>query len=86
MKRVSAVHAKAHFSELVADAERGTITIILKHGKTAAILGPESLLGGKKKKPKKRMTPEEFDELLARMWKHDNPNYSAVQDLIDGRR
>jgi prevent-host-death family protein len=36
VKRMSVAEARAHFSELVADARRGKKTVILHHGKPAA--------------------------------------------------
>ena len=40
MKRMSVAEAKAHFSDLVADARRGRKTVILRHGKPAAVVVP----------------------------------------------
>jgi prevent-host-death family protein len=40
MKRVSVAHAKAHFSELIAEARRGKRIVILRHGKPAAAVVP----------------------------------------------
>ena len=37
---MSVAEAKAHFSELVADARRGKKTVILRHGKPAAAVVP----------------------------------------------
>ncbi len=85
MRKVSAVHAKAHFAELVAAAEHhGTVTMIQKHGKTAAIVGPESLLASARKR--RGMTPQEIAALHAMFEGQGEPAVSAVDDLLSGRR
>lgn len=42
MKTVTATEAKANFSALLADAERGEVINITRHGKTIARLSPEA--------------------------------------------
>jgi hypothetical protein len=88
--KVSAVHAKAHFSELVAAAEhKGTITEIQKHGRTAAIIGPRSLLEKKKTPKRPGMTAEEIAALWASFEAEriaSDPHRSAVEDLLANRR
>jgi hypothetical protein len=60
--------------------------MIQKHGKTAAIIGPESLLGAKKKPKRRGMTPEEIAALHAMFEDLGDPTISAVDDLLAGRR
>jgi prevent-host-death family protein len=88
MKQTSLAHAKAHLSEIVDAAEhRGESTLIHRHGKPSAVIVPVAL--GVPKKPKRRgMTPEQ----IAAFWAtcdaahQGDPNASAVEDLIAGRR
>jgi prevent-host-death family protein len=85
VKQTSLAQAKAHLSKLVDDAEHhGVRTLIHRHGKPSAVIVPVAVGAPKKAKP--RMTREQFEALLAEGAKYDDPNYSAVQDLIASRR
>jgi prevent-host-death family protein len=85
MKRTSLAHAKAHLSELVDDAEhRGKRIVILRHGKPAAAIVPVDVAA-----PKRRRTPmsgAEIQTLLEELARYDDPNLSAVADLLHSRR
>ena len=89
MKETSLAHAKAHLSEIVDAAEhRGESTLIHRHGKPSAVIVPVAI--GMPKKAKRRgMTPEQ----IAAFWAtcdaashQGDPNVSAVEDLLVGRR
>ena len=85
MKRTSLAHAKAHLSELVDDAEhRGKRTMILRHGKPAAVLVPVAV--AIPTKPKGILTREEIDAIFEALWASGDPTVSAVDDLVRGRR
>ena len=85
MKTATLVHAKAHLSEIVDDAEhRGERTLIRRHGKPVAVVVPVAV--GAPSKPRPRMTQEEIDAMRAEFSKYNVPGFSAVQDTIDGRR
>jgi prevent-host-death family protein len=84
MKRASLVHAKNHFSEVVDDAEhRGVSTVILRHGKPCAVVVPLALAPNKK--AMSRLTDEQWEALLAEAARQDNPGFSAVRDIREGR-
>lgn len=82
MKRATLAHARAHLSELVDKAEiHGERTVISRRGRPAAVLVPVSV-----GLPVRRMTSDEFQALLDSASRWDDPSYSAVDDLIRGRR
>jgi prevent-host-death family protein len=87
MRRTSLVHAKAHLSELVDQAEhKGKAVLILRHGKPAAALVPVSMVKNLESPGPPPMTT---DEELERFWVgfgKDEPSGSAVADLVHGRR
>jgi prevent-host-death family protein len=86
MKQASLAHAKAHLSEIVDAAEhRGVSTLIHRHGKPSAVIVPIEVAMPKSQK-RRGMTPKEIAALWAMFDGQDNPNGSAVEDLIAGRR
>ena len=86
MKQTSLAHAKAHLSEIVDAAEhRGESTLIHRHGKPSAVVVPVDVAMPAKKK-RRGMTPREIAALHARLEEQGDPNRSAVDDLIAGRR
>lgn len=86
MKQASLAHAKAHLSEIVDAAEhRGVSTLIHRHGKPSAVVVPVEV-GMPIKKRRRGMTPEEIAALHATFEGQGDPNFSAVDDLIAGRR
>ncbi len=87
VRTTSLVAAKAHLSELVDEAEhRGKRILILRHGKPAAAIVPVAVAA--EPSPRHRLTVDEaeqrLDELARRM--SGDPDASAVEDLISGRR
>jgi len=87
MERRSFADVKAHLSELVDQAEhRGKKVIILRHGKPAAAIVPVESV--RKARAQSRMSPAEaqlrLDELAVELG--GDPGFSAVTDLIEGRR
>lgn len=65
MRRTSLVHAKAHLSELVDEAEhKKKPVIILRHGKPAAAIVPIDIIPGLKRATPCPMTAEEARRLL----------------------
>lgn len=86
MKRTSLAYAKAHLSEIVDAAEhRGVSTLIHRHGKPSAVVVPVEV-GMPVKKKRRGMTPEEIAALHATFEGQDDASFSAVEDLIAGRR
>lgn len=65
MRRTSLVHAKAHLSELVDEAEhKKKPVIILRHGKPAAAIVPVDAVPGLKRVKPRPMSAEEARALL----------------------
>lgn len=84
MKRMSVAEAKAHFSELVADARRGKKTIILRHGRPAAAVVPATAVGSA---PKPVATTREEALAVFESFAHlGDPAIDAVAELKAGRR
>jgi len=68
MRRTSLVHAKAHLSELVDEAEhKKKPVIILRHGKPAAAIVPVEAVPGLKHALPRPMTAEEARALMDRL-------------------
>ena len=88
MRKTSLAHAKAHLSELVDAAEhRGKRIIILRHGKPAAAIVPVGV--ATPEVPAKRMPQREARrsvEAFVDEFSAADPEVSAVEDLIQGRR
>ena len=86
MRTTSLVDAKAHLSELVDEAEHGgRRVLILRHGKPAAAIVPVQLAIGTAPRPLTPAAAERRLDELARTMGGD-PTFSAVRDLIKGRR
>lgn len=86
VKETSLAHAKAHLSEIVDAAEhRGQSTLIHRHGKPSAVIVPVDVVVRAKRK-KRGMTREEIAALWATFDGQGDPNVSAVEDLLAGRR
>lgn len=89
MRKTSLAEAKAHLSKLVDEAEHhGKRIMILRHGKPAAVIVPVSMAAPKPRRAKRlsdrevRKSVQAFvDEFSA-----TEPDVSAVEDLIEGRR
>ncbi len=84
MKRMSVAEAKAHFSELVADARRGKKTVILRHGKPAAAVVPATAV-----EPTPRpvaMTREQALAVFESFAHLGDPAIDAIAELKAGRR
>ena len=65
MRRTSLVHAKAHLSELVDEAEhKKKPVLILRHGKPAAAIVPIEAVPGLKRTEARPLTAEEARALL----------------------
>jgi prevent-host-death family protein len=88
MRRTSLVHAKAHLSELVDQAEhKGKPVLILRHGKPAAAIVPVSMVtsSAKTSGPLPIRTDKELEDFWAGFGQGDVTR-SAVEDLVRGRR
>ncbi|HEY5146803.1 MAG TPA: type II toxin-antitoxin system prevent-host-death family antitoxin [Polyangiaceae bacterium] len=84
MKRMSVAEAKAHFSELVADARRGKKTVILRHGRPAAAVVPATAV---ESAPTRRATTRDEALAIFESFAHlGDPNIDAVAELRAGRR
>ncbi|MGO8991964.1 MAG: type II toxin-antitoxin system Phd/YefM family antitoxin [Polyangiaceae bacterium] len=84
MKRISVAEAKAHFSDVVAEARRGKKIVILRHGKPAAAVVPVSMVESTPKLPV--MTREEALAVFESFAPLGDPSFDAVADLKLGRR
>jgi prevent-host-death family protein len=87
MRRTSLVHAKAHLSELVDQAEhKGKPVLILRHGKPAAAIVPVSMIKSvESNSPLPIKTDQELDTYWAGFGRGDSKG-SAIEDLVRGRR
>ena len=85
-KQTWLAHAKAHLSEIVDAAEhRGVSTLIHRHGKPSAVVVPIEI-GMPVKKKRRGMTLEEIAARHVTFEEQGDPNFSAIEDLIAGRR
>jgi len=76
MKTVTATEAKANFSSLLADAERGEVINITRHGKTIARLSPEADDAARRK--------QAVEELKA--WRKTLPRTGiTIEDILSAR-
>lgn len=87
MRRTSLVHAKAHLSELVDQAEhKGKPVLILRHGKPAAAIVPVNMVAGVQPSgPPPLTTREELEAFWSGFGKGDLSR-SGVEDLTQSRR
>jgi prevent-host-death family protein len=87
MERRSFADVKAHLSEVVDQAEhRGKRVLILRHGKPAAAIVPVSAV--RVSPVRAPMSMEEADHRLAELTAElgGDQTFSAVADLLNGRR
>ncbi len=87
MEKRSFADVKAHLSEVVDQAEhRGKKILILRHGKPAAAIVPVSAL--EQAKAQRAMTPSEAERRLDELARElmGDSEFSAVNDLLKGRR
>lgn len=83
-RRASLVEVKRDFSKYVDDAEHGGRTVLItRHGKPAAAIVPLSAVPTAKPA---RMTFDEANAFLESFAGLGDPSFSAVDDLIAGRR
>jgi prevent-host-death family protein len=84
--KTSLAEAKAHLSELVDQAEhKKKRIVILRHGKPAAAIVPVEVAAPRRHRPK-AMTDEEVSAFFEEAAQCGDPNFSAVDDLVRGRR
>ncbi len=89
MRKASLVHAKAHLSEIVDAAEhRGKRIVILRHGKPAAAIVPVDVAMPPKPPARARSSKAALRSIRAFIeeFSSADPNTSAVEDLLRGRR
>jgi len=85
--KTSLAHAKAHLSELVDRAEHKNRRILmLRHGKPAAALVTVGVAVPKRPRQAKAMTDDEVRAFFEEAVRTGDPKYSAVDDLVRGRR
>lgn len=89
MERRSFADVKAHLSEVVDHAEhRGKKILILRHGKPAAAIVPVTFVRARRARAGGALSLAEaqqrLDELVAELG--GDPTFSAVTDLVEGRR
>jgi len=88
MQKMSLAEAKARISELVDLAEhRGKRTLILRHGKPAAAIVPVEVAAPKRRV--KAMTNDDVErsvQVFVDEFSAVDPEVSAVEDLVRGRR
>jgi prevent-host-death family protein len=84
MKRMSVAAAKAHFSELIADARRGKKTVILRHGRPAAAVVPAAEVNPPPKPV--AMTRDQALAVFEGFAHLGDPALDAVGELKAGRR
>ncbi len=89
MRKASLAHTKAHLSEIVDDAEhRARSTVILRHGKPAAVIVPVDV--AIPSKPPARRTSSAAALRSVRRFIEEfsaaDPKTSAAEDLRRGRR
>lgn len=85
MRKTSLAEAKAHLSELVDEAEhKKRRIVILRHGKPAAAIVPVEVAVPKRSRT--RRSEEEVRAFFEEAARCGDAEFSAVQDLLDGRR
>jgi prevent-host-death family protein len=84
--RTSLAEAKAHLSELVDQAEhRKKRIVILRHGKPAAAIVPVEVAVPRKRRTR-AMTDDEARAFFEEAARCGDATFSAVDDLVRGRR
>ena len=87
MRKTSLANAKAHLSELVDAAEHHKERIIImRHGKPVAALVPIGVVQKKRARPLDESDAEKSVDAFVRKLSACEPEVSAVDDLIRGRR
>jgi prevent-host-death family protein len=87
MERRSFADVKAHLSEVVDHAEhRGKKILILRHGKPAAAIVPVASVHERRARAALSVAEaqQRLDQLVAELG--GDPAFSAVADLLEGRR
>jgi prevent-host-death family protein len=87
VEKRSFADVKAHLSEIVDQAEhRGKKILILRHGKPAAAIVPASVARGSRPRRvlSRKQADRRLDELAVEL--AGDPSFSAVADLLEGRR
>jgi prevent-host-death family protein len=84
VKKVSVAHAKAHFSELIAEARRGKTIVILRHGKPAAAVVPATEVEASPQPV--RMSRDEALAVFESFAHLGDPTFDAVAEVKAGRR
>jgi len=83
VRRTSLVHAKAHLSELVDDAEhKGKPVLILRHGKPAAAIVPIDLVPGARPAPAQPMSAKQARSLMARLVKNAPESRMTIEEAL----
>ena len=87
MRRTSLVHAKAHLSELVDEAEhKGRPVVILRHGKPAAAIVPVDAVPGLKRVASRPMSPEEARSFMDQLIASVPPSEMTLEDDLGRNR
>ena len=83
MRRTSLVHAKAHLSELVDEAEhKKKAVIILRHGKPAAAIVPVDAVRGLRRAAPRAMSPQEAQGLMDELIASVPPSDMTVEEAL----
>jgi len=87
MRRTSLVHAKAHLSELVDEAEhKRKPVLILRHGKPAAALVPVDLVLGGKPATARPLSAEESRALLDELAASAPESTMSIEEALGRNR
>jgi prevent-host-death family protein len=87
MRRASLVHAKAHLSELVDEAEhKRRPVLILRHGKPAAALVPVDLVLGGKPAVARTLSAEESRALLDELAATAPESTLSIEEALGRKR
>jgi prevent-host-death family protein len=87
MRRTSLVHAKAHLSELVDEAEhKKKPVIILRHGKPAAAIVPVDAVPGLKRATPRAMSSEEAHVFMDELIDSVPPSDMTLEEAIGRNR
>jgi prevent-host-death family protein len=87
VRRTSLVHAKAHLSELVDEAEhKGKPVLILRHGKPAAAIVPVDAVPGLKRVAPRPMSAEEARSFMDKLIASVPPSEMTLEDALGRNR
>jgi prevent-host-death family protein len=84
VRKMSVAEAKAHFSEVVAEARRGKKIVILRHGKPAAAVVPASAV--ERTRDPVAMSRDEALAVFESFAHLGDPAIDAAAELRAGRR